>query len=377
MERILISSNSFKECADSVSISELIKSNLESIKDVELIVKPISDGGDGFLKVCHFYVGGQFRHYEITTPYDESTFDCPVLYCESKKEMYIESAEVLGLKKVPIKHRKPLQLSSKGLGELINRVQEEVENKKLILENIYIGIGGTATIDLGMGMMSKLGLSLLDSGGNKVTVIPKKYLSVSSIKYNPRPLSFTIKSVVDVASPLLGEMGGVIIFGSQKGATNDDISCIENGFSKLINLFGNKGLDVSSNILSGAGGGIPSALQIFFKSPIITSQEFILDKLELDNIKDSIDYLITGEGAYDSQSQLGKGAGLLVKMFTPRSEKVFIICGKADKASKEIHPANVKLIELNKYFSSDSESIRNYELGIQKACEEIRNQIKF
>ncbi len=100
-KRILISPNSFKECADSVTIAELIKDNLSYLKDAELIVKPITDGGDGFLKVCQFYFGGEIKKYSISTAYDDSLFECPVLYCENRKEVYIESAEVLGLKIVP------------------------------------------------------------------------------------------------------------------------------------------------------------------------------------------------------------------------------------------------------------------------------------
>ena len=70
-KRILIAPNSFKECADSVTIAELIRQNL-SMLNQDLIIKPISDGGDGFLKVCHFYFGGTFRYYKITTAYDNS-----------------------------------------------------------------------------------------------------------------------------------------------------------------------------------------------------------------------------------------------------------------------------------------------------------------
>jgi glycerate kinase len=92
-KRILISPNSFKECADSVTIAELIEENLSSLKEAELIIKPISDGGDGFIQVCKYYFGGEIRKYSISSAYDESKFDCPVLYNESRKEVYIESAD--------------------------------------------------------------------------------------------------------------------------------------------------------------------------------------------------------------------------------------------------------------------------------------------
>ncbi len=129
-KRILIAPNSFKECADSVTIAELIRDNLSCLKDTELIVKPISDGGDGFLNVCKFYFGGEIRKYNISTSYNDSKFECPVLYCEKRSELYIESAEVLGLKVVPIEFRSPLQLTSKGLGQLLIQIEQDSSKHK-------------------------------------------------------------------------------------------------------------------------------------------------------------------------------------------------------------------------------------------------------
>jgi glycerate kinase len=374
---ILISPDSFKECANSVTIAKLIERELKSIENSDLILKPISDGGDGFLQVCHFYFGGQFRHYQITTPYDESVIDCQVLYCESKKELYIESAEILGLKKVPDRFRKPLHLSSKGLGELLRKIQNEIDVNEITVDRIVVGIGGTSTIDMGIGMMSNLGLSLFNSSGQNLSVLPINFVDAASIYFDVFAFSCNIQLVLDVNVPLLGNQNGVRTFGKQKGANDKDIFLLEQGFDHLVNLLGNNNLYNSSKSFSGAGGGIPFAFENFYNSDILSSQDFIRKILRINENITPVDILITGEGAYDSQSKLGKGAGLLINMFSSQSEKVFLICGKADKASKELLLPNVHLIELNKYFSSDSESIRNYELGIQKACEEIRNQLKF
>jgi len=372
---ILISPDSFKECANSVTIAKLVEKELKSIENCDLLVKPISDGGDGFLQVCHFYFGGQFIYYQITTPYDDSVFDCPVLYCESKKELYMESAEILGLKKVPNIFRKPLHLSSKGMGELLRKIQNEIDANDIIVDKIVVGIGGTSTIDLGMGMMSRLGLNLLDSTGQKLSVLPKNFLNVESIRYEAFELSFDIQLVLDVNVPLIGNQNGLATFGEQKGASKKDILLLEQSFNHLIKLLENNELLDSSKHFSGAGGGLAFAFQCFYNADTLSSKEFIENIININKYKNSVDIVLTGEGAYDFQSELGKGAGMLVKMFSPKSAKVFLICGKADKNSKETLPPNVQLIEINKYFSSNSESIRNYEKGIQNACEEIRNQL--
>lgn len=375
--RILIAPNSFKECADSVTIAELIKDNLNHLENAELIVKPISDGGDGFLNVCNYYFGGEIRTYKISTAYDETILDCPVLYIESKKEIYIESAEVLGLKKVPLTFRNPLKLSSKGLGELFLKIKQEIKQNKLNVEKVYVGIGGTATIDMGLGMMSKLGLKLIKASGEEVNVIPENFSITKSIDYNFHKLPFEIIPILDVTNPLLGRSGGIRIFGKQKGANDNTISYLEKSFNHIVNLLNNKGLTVSSKLLSGAGGGIPAALQIFYNSRTFPSSEFIKSRLGIQGYKENIDYLLTGEGAYDAQSDSGKGVKTLLEMFGSDSKQIFLICGKISGSIFKNLPKKVYPIELIKYFANEEDSIVNFREGIEETCKEIMKQINF
>jgi glycerate kinase len=379
IKRILISPNSFKECADALTIAKAIESNLTSLKQTELIVKPITDGGDGFLNVCHYFFGGEIRKYMISTAYDDSLLECPILYCGNRGEVYIESAEVLGLKNVPMILRNPLMLSSKGLGELIRKVEKDVQHGRIRVKRVYIGIGGTATIDMGMGMMSHLGMSLLDTNDQQLPMLPIYFEKVKKIKYRRFNLSFEIIPVVDVTNPLLGKHGGVKVFGKQKGANIETILTIEQGFNNLLNLFKNNDLQISSNNLSGSGGGIPAAFQIFYNCQLLQAKEFIFYNLNFDKYLsvDPIDYLITAEGLYDKQSGFGKGAGILVTSFNIKVKSVFLICGKISENSMSTLPKNVIPLSLSKYFDSEAESILHYEQGIEKACQQIINHIDF
>jgi len=379
MQRILISPNSFKECADSVIIAELIKDNLSYLKDAELIVKPMTDGGDGFLKVCQFYFGGKIKKYSISTAYDDSLFECPVLYCESRKEVYIESAEILGLKVVPFASRNPLRLSSKGLGELLRKIEDGIHQGIINVRKVYIGIGGTATIDMGMGMMSELGLKLFDSSNIDINVLPENFSKVRTIEYKPFDFSFDIIPVVDVINLLVGEQSGIRVFGNQKGANNNTIGFLEDSFTHFLNLLENNDLQFSYNKLSGAGGGIPAALQIFYNPQLLYSSEFIEHNLGFNkySYSDNIDYLITGEGAYDNQSEFGKGADVLINLISETSKQVFLVCGKIGAESIDSLPKNIVPISLDNYFENESDSVMNYKLGIEKACQDIVKHLIF
>ena len=375
--KILIAPNSFKECADSVTIAELITQYLSGLKKKELITKPISDGGDGFLKVCEFYFGGEIINYKISAPYGESKIECPILYCESRKEVYIESAEVLGLKIVPLFYRNPLKLSSKGLGELIWLIEKDVRNKNLTVNKVFIGIGGTATMDMGMGMMSELGLNLLDLDYREIDVIPQNFSLTKRIRYKPFNLSFDLIPIVDVSNSLLGAQGGIRIYGKQKGANEENIPISEKSFNHLINLFENNKLEISTNKLSGAGGGIPAAFQIFYKTSLIYSSEFIKYHLGIDRYIDSIDYLVTGEGAYDDQTDSGKGVSVLIDLFRSDVKLIFLICGSIGNSILKNLPKYIFPIELRKYFPNQYDSIKNYKEGLKKASSQIMKEVNF
>ena len=376
-KRILISPNSFKECADSVTIAELIRDHLGELTDAELIVKPISDGGDGFLNVCRYYFGGEIRDYPISKAYEDTTFECPVLYSEKRKEVYIESAEVLGLKVVPLFYRNPLQLTSRGLGQLLKQIEADVRNSTIDVKKVYLGVGGTSTIDMGLGMMSVLGLKLFDSNGRTLTVLPENYKLVQGFEYEPFNFPFELITIVDVTNTLLGPQGGVRVFSPQKQADEVKILQLEEGFYHIIKIFENKDLQVSLNVLSGAGGGIPAAIQLFLKTELLSSSEFIEYHLGLHKYSDLdlVDYLITGEGAYDHQSGFGKGIGVLMHMFRSGAKKIFLVCGKISPDTAGKLPKYVYTIELAMYFNYEYESIIKYKEGIQKACSEIAKQI--
>lgn len=377
MRKILIAPNSFKECADSVTLSELIFENLVSLPNFELIMKPISDGGDGFLNVCKFHFGGELINYKISTAYDNSMMKCSVLYVPESRTIFIESAEILGLKVVPRNFRKPVTLSSKGIGELLLKIRDDVKKSKIFVDKIYLGVGGTATIDMGLGIMSALGLKFFDANGIALPVLPKYFNEVKEIKWNKIDLPFNMIPIADVTNQLIGEEGGVMVYGMQKGATKEELVTIESGFGNIINLLKNIQLLKSLEFLSGAGGGIPASFQIFLNSYCESSYEFILNHLKLEDRLNKYDYLVTGEGAFDRQTLFGKGAGLLMMYYSNIVKTIFLVCGKVDEEIKAVLPQNVVPIELLSYFKDKDQSIKNYRLGIKKACGEIGKQIQF
>jgi glycerate 2-kinase len=369
MKKILVAPNSFKESASSIEIAAYFQKYLNSSKN-KIIIKPISDGGDGFLNICQNNFNLEILMFNVPTPFMNQTyFNIPVGYSSAYKTIFVESAEILGLKKIPFSHRHPLKLSSYGLGELLKVITQKFN--KINLERIVIGIGGTGTIDMGIGILSSIGLKLIDQLGNVLTPIPLNFIRTAKIIYPTELYPFDIELILDVNNHLIGENGGVKTFGVQKGATNHEIIQIEDGIKNLLSIIEKDNLINMNIFLSGAGGGIPAGLSLFLNVELVSSVDFILDDLNLRHFND-IDYLITGEGRFDSQSYFNKGAGILINHFK-NVGKIFLCCGIIDNALQ--FPSNIYPIQLIDFFKDKDDSMNNIEKGVDFACSKIQQII--
>jgi glycerate 2-kinase len=375
---ILIAPDSFKECADSVEISEYIKSSLFRLLPIEVRdqinfdLKPISDGGDGFLQVCQRVFGLEFLHFDISYPYSDDKFFCAVAHSEETKTLYIESAEVLGMKVIPAEFRNPMELSSKGLGDLLAHINDSIENKILAVDKVIIGIGGTGTNDLGLGMLKAIGWRFFDENDEEIDPIPKNFTKIKSFEGEKIEIPFNIELIVDVNNPLIGKQGASIMFSQQKGATQEEAEEMDNGFQEVLSVLGvpEKKID----LLNGAGGGLTAIFELFFDVQIKYATEFIVDELKIhDTTNNNYDLVITGEGRYDIKSFMNKGAMLVVNEFSKKNIPIYLICGQSDGDLPEIE--NLHIMEVSEYFNSEEESIEKIDKGIESACKKIDREI--
>lgn len=364
---VLIAPNSFKECDNSVNISKLILDNISKSfheNEINYTLKPVSDGGDGFLEVCKFCFDLELFSAEIVSPDGNGTLTVEYGVTRNGKTAYIESASIFGLSVVPRWKRAPLDLSSAGLGGLIKLISAKHSG----VSEIIIGIGGTATNDLGLGALSELGVKLMDKSGNILKPFPGNLSSLYNLDYSEFNLPIKVSFVSDVNNSLLGENGATRIYGPQKGIEEDQIEYFEKLFENVISLSGYAG-DIDK--LSGAGGGVIAGFQLFSNVTIISSADFI-NKYLIPETGISPDLVITGEGMLDEQTFMNKGIKILLDRFV--SSKFYIITG-INRA--EFKSDRVKIIELIKYFCSVKQSIEQFEYGISLACKEISEDILF
>lgn len=365
---ILIAPNSFKECADSVEISKIINKKLSENHFNKIILRPLSDGGDGFLSVIKNILNAIEINITVKDEHDQ-TINCKILIDEKNETAYLESASLIGLKCIEEKNRKPLLLNSELIGKIISQLAIGVKHSELKIKNLVIGIGGTATIDLGIGACSQLGLSLFDKSKNQLTATPQNFNIASSIKFIKPDLPFHIKCIVDVDTDLIGEPGAIEIYGKQKGASEKDLKIIKSGIKNILKIISiDKKLNVPKK-LNGAGGGLVAGLNVFLDAKIIRAEDFIKNDILQSINLDEIDAVITGEGSFDNQSFEGKGAGIILKLFAERNIPIILINGSTNLPPSIKLPENVFTINLIDLFITKEESIKNYQAGIAQATQ--------
>jgi glycerate 2-kinase len=365
--RILIAPNSFKECADSVEISDLLNKHLSKNNSIKTVLKPLSDGGDGFLSVIKKLFDTVEYEIPITDEFDQTNYYL-ILIDKKNDTAYLESASVIGLKHIEEKNRRPMQLNTSVIGKIIHQLSVEVNQSKLKIKNLVIGIGGTATIDFGIGACSQLDLSLFDNNGILLSPDPQNFNDVYSIKFVKPDLPFTIKCIVDVDTALIGEPGAIEIYGKQKGASDEELKKIKSGIKNILNLISADERFEIPNNLNGAGGGLAAGLNIFLNAELIKAEEFIKNFILKDLKLEEIDSVITGEGSFDFQSFEGKGAGIILQLFEKKNIPIFLINGSTNLPPDINLSENVLVINLIDFFGKKKESIINYRTGIEKAA---------
>ena len=339
--KVLIAVNEFKGSLTSLEIGEIISDKLTSNYDyISSIVQPIADGGDGFLTLFKGFEKMKFKTINAARQ------ECEVNYLldTKRKEAVIEIAEVIGLKHLKDTQRDPYKTSTVGLGRLISFLLKKGIN------HFIIGLGGSATNDCGIGMLSELGIQFTDKNGN-----PCKHGMNDLMKINKIDLRFIndkfknakFTIISDVNNPLIGKNGATYVYSKQKGLSESKFQeadkYIEN-FADIVNTVVQK-----NNIFnegSGAAGGLGFAFMSFSNATIQSGSQFMINYLGLEKIIQDMDIVITGEGKLDKQSFMGKAPIEIARVAKKYHKKVIFLAGNIlDDELSELNEDDKKLID--------------------------------
>ncbi|MBP5302623.1 MAG: glycerate kinase [Bacteroidales bacterium] len=272
--KIVLAPDSYKGCLSATEVAATLASAVRELHpDWEIVELPLADGGEGTVDAVMSALGGKLLQATVSDPLGRPV-DATYGLCGNLA--VVEVAEACGLKHLAPEERNPIIATTRGVGELLLAARGQGASRFLI------GLGGTATCDGGVGMMSVLGLQEALEG-----------------------CSFEL--LCDVDNPFVGPRGAARIFAPQKGASPADVEILEERMVSLAQtILAETGKDVSNMPGAGAAGGLGGAFMAYFNAVSVSGIERILSLAGFDSIVQGADLIVTGEGKSDIQTLSGK-----------------------------------------------------------------------
>ena len=369
----LIAFDKFKDALTAREVCEVAKQAIQtSHPDWKIETAPLADGGDGFCDTLTGAIDGEFFRTTATAPLGgnvetifgivsidsirEEAKELLQFSGETKRVAIIEMAQSSGIALLSHKERTPWKTTTFGLGELMKAGAEKGA------EATVIGLGGSATHDLGLGALQALGFNFLDKNGSPLSAFPspEAWPSIESIRVpsESRLQNLQIRIACDVENPLLGKNGAAAIFGPQKGLKPEDYDRLESLTERTARLLCETMNADSATAMSspgaGAAGGTALGLNVALGGVIVPGFELVKKWIGLEEKLNAVDQVLTGEGRFDRSSFQGKGPGSLVRDALALGKKVHVFAGSVDSSIEQdsdtffinaISPENMPLTE--------------------------------
>lgn len=293
--KIVAALDSFKGSLSSLELADAVEKGVRKVfPDAEIFKVPVADGGEGTTEaLCN-----ELRKIPVHDPLGNPIEAVYGILPDGTA--VIETAAASGLLLIPPGRRNPLIASTFGTGEMIRHAFTSG------CRSFILGLGGSATNDGGMGLLSALGFEFIDGTGKRLSGTGGDLLNVREIateKATAKLSDCRFLAACDVKNPLYGPNGAAFIFAPQKGADTKMVGLLDDGLRNYAAVAGKRFARTPG---AGAAGGLGFALLTFLKAELRPGIELILEKQNFDALLEGADFVITGEGRIDSQTTQGK-----------------------------------------------------------------------
>ena len=365
--KIVIASDSFKGSLASIEVARSVEMGiLDVFPSCDVVKVAVADGGEGTMDALCQSLGGRFIRIPVQDPIGRTIFASYVIL-EDGNTAVLEMSSASGLTLLTTAERNPMLTSTYGTGQLIDDAIGRGCRRFLV------GIGGSATNDAGMGMLTALGYRFLDAEGNELPGAGPSLSKVcgidcSGVSQAVRDSEFIV--ACDVDSPLYGPDGAAYVFAPQKGADPDMVKALDDGlrhyadvvasYTGKIPMHGGPSCTGETSIMkdaasmpgAGAAGGLGYAFVAFFGARLQRGVDMVLDAVGFDSIIEGADLVITGEGRIDAQTLTGKTPYGVLQRASRQNIPVIALAGSValDDSSgftaiRQITPPDMQLSE--------------------------------
>lgn len=328
--KIVAAIDSFKGCMDSLTAGEACREGILSIvPDADVRVVAVADGGEGTVAAVMHSMQGSIRECLVKGPLGATVAAHYGISADGSWAI-MEMAQAAGLTLLPGEKRNPMLANTFGCGEMI------LDAVARGCRKIYMGLGGSATTDGGMGMLAALGVKFMDKDGRMLQPSGRSLLKIESIDFSgidSRLGDVELITLSDVENPLYGHEGAAYVFASQKGASDEEIELLDRGLRRYADALKESiGRDIAHTAGAGAAGGLGTAF-LALGSAILPGVETVLDLIGFEEIIAGAQLVITGEGRMDRQTLMGKAPYGIMQRAKQAGIPTAGICGSLDKGA--------------------------------------------
>ncbi len=348
--RVLLAFDKFKDALTAPEACAQAAAALRAAHpDWQLDLCPLADGGEGFCDILTRAAGGAAETHTVTgprgapvraaiglVPFERIPAAARSLLAVAspgpkdgtpRTIAVIEMAAASGLALLKPEQRDPWLANTTGTGELLRLAARPG------VDAILLGVGGSATSDLGLCALAALGLRFETSARALLaTPVPLHWADIARIGGSlPRALP-PIRIACDVSNPLLGPRGAAAIYGPQKGLKPADFARLDGESARLAALlcaYASQPVSLVETPGAGAAGGISFGLMAAAGARLVPGAELVSAWLDLAPRLAAADLVITGEGRFDDSSLSGKGPGELATRALALGKKVHVFAGRA------------------------------------------------
>lgn len=335
--KFILAPDSFKGTLNSIDCSSIMKNAIKQhYPNATILTFPIADGGEGTVDAILSATRSKKIYVNTTNALKENI---KTYYGLNNEYAIIEMASASGI--TLIDHLDIINASTYGVGLII------LDAIKKGAKKIILGLGGSATNDLGVGCLLALGAKFYNESNdefipNSITLSKIKSFDFTKLYANIKDVE--IIGMCDVKNPLYGNDGCSYIFSPQKGATKEIIDILDKNIYSLAQLFKDK-LNIELNSIpgSGAAGGM-GAMILLLNGKLQSGIDTILDLIEFDKHLDNCDFVFTGEGRIDEQSVNGKVLSGIAKRCKKKNVPVIALCGAVGNIPESLYDMGITTV---------------------------------
>ncbi len=329
---IIVAPDSFKGTASAATAAASLAAGVrQELPDATVITLPMADGGEG--------TAAALASAAAAGGADIVTVDLPVTDARGRLAQaeyfldrdghtaFIDVAAATGLPAVA-DDLDPLHSDSYGTGVLI--ADAEAKGAR----HIMLGLGGSATIDGGTGILASLGAAAHDERGYALPkggapLVRLETIDTAQLNMKAALLDYTL-----LADTRTTPARAAAVFGPQKGAQGEQIALLTGAMLRLCEV---TGISPDAEYF-GAAGCIPVGLtwvsQMLWGTDehvrIVPGAHAVAEAVGLPARLEEANLIITGEGAFDAQSLTGKVVGTVAELAAAAGVPVGIAAGRVE-----------------------------------------------